>query len=277
MREEETQRQMEEAKSVVARIKKDAGKRRMIEGNEKSEPAGTGEHYFPAAFASEPTDPEPRKFDFANNVYETHSLSCKLLGDVSIPEGKGALQNQLFRTGDQLQNALLRWYQDYICFLDSTPSRKTKQSVQHARRGIDKLELFSLSGTPVPDNLKTGNQQHDIPLARVRIDRFGNVMCWNAPAWSDLSVQLTHGFPKKIIRAAHGGYTPENLICTSKASNQMIRALAFKDIFSTAPQKLVSKTGMTVGDLTFARSRAVTIHTGKKSTMNYRLMELMYR
>ena len=57
-------------------------------------------------------------------------------------------------------------------------------------------------------------------------------MALTAPAWSPASVQFTHGFPRRLIQAEHGGFLPGNIIVTAKASNLAIHCMSVLDVAS---------------------------------------------
>jgi hypothetical protein len=74
-------------------------------------------------------------------------------------------------------------------------------------------------------------------------------MIWAAPGWSDASVQFTHGFPRRLIQAEHGGFLPGNVIVTAKASNLAIRRMAVFDVASLISSLSIGGVGLNVGRL----------------------------
>ena len=83
--------------------------------------------------------------------------------------------------------------------------------------------MFNSTGTSLTGIMATGNIVFDAHLADLKLDMFGNVMFIRAPSWSDLSVQFTHGYPRRLITASHAGIVPGNLTMAAKISNQAIR------------------------------------------------------
>ena len=79
--------------------------------------------------------------------------------------------------------------------------------------------------------------------------RFENVMILNAPEWSPASVQFTHGFPRRLVQAAHGGFLPGNVIVTARASNMSLRRMAVCDIASLVSQISIANSGLSCGRL----------------------------
>ena len=75
-------------------------------------------------------------------------------------------------------------------------------------------------------SLKYGNERFDRNLEKVRLDVFGNVMILDAPHWSDISAQFTHGFPRRLIPYHHRGILSGNITVAARISNQAIRSLS---------------------------------------------------
>lgn len=74
-------------------------------------------------------------------------------------------------------------------------------------------------------------------------------MALNAPAWSPASVQFTHGFPRRLIQAEHGGFLPGNIIVTAKASNLAIRRMSVFDVASLLGRQSIAGAGLSLGRL----------------------------
>lgn len=91
--------------------------------------------------------------------------------------------------------------------------------------------------------------------------RFGNVMILSSPSWSETSPQFTHGFPRRLISATHGGFLPGNIICTAKATNQAIRRLATEDIACLVSRQMISGAGFTAANLVNCRYAALRYRT----------------
>lgn len=82
-------------------------------------------------------------------------------------------------------------------------------------------------------------------------------MIYEAPEWSLASVQFTHGFPRRMIQAAHGGFLPGNVIVTSKATNLSLRRMAVQDVASLVSKISISSSGLSAGQLVNLRFAAV--------------------
>lgn len=74
-------------------------------------------------------------------------------------------------------------------------------------------------------------------------------MALNAPPWSPASVQFTHGFPRRLIQAEHGGFLPGNIILTAKASNLAIRRMSVLDVASLLGRQSIAGAGLSLGRL----------------------------
>ena len=82
-------------------------------------------------------------------------------------------------------------------------------------------------------------------------------MVWDAPHWSAASVQLTHGFPRKMISESHGGFLPGNITVTSMATNLTLRRLAVFDVASLVSRMSTSGSGLSFARLLNLRYAAV--------------------
>lgn len=89
------------------------------------------------------------------------------------------------------------------------------------------------------------------------LHRFGNIMIWGAPSWSPASVQFTHGFPRKMIAEAHGGFLPGNVIVSAAASNLCLRRMAVCDVASLVGQLSVAGVGLNYASLLNLRYAAI--------------------
>jgi len=74
-------------------------------------------------------------------------------------------------------------------------------------------------------------------------------MIFGAPQWSASSVHFTHGFPRRLIEAAHGGFLPGNVIVAAQASNMAIRRMAICDVASLTSRMSLENSGLSVGRL----------------------------
>ena len=86
--------------------------------------------------------------------------------------------------------------------------------------------MFLTTGEALDGSLRCGNEAFDRNLNLVRLDLFGNVMILNAPHWSDVSPQFTHGFPHRLITDTHRGILPGNITVAARISNQGIRSVS---------------------------------------------------
>lgn len=76
--------------------------------------------------------------------------------------------------------------------------------------------------------------------------RFGNVAIWGAPAWSEVAVQMVHGWPRKLSQhVPHRGIVPGNVIAASRATNMALRRFATLDVAANVRRSLVSGAGLT--------------------------------
>lgn len=224
--------------------------------------------FFPAALSRRN---EPLQFNFGNHAHDSLSFHCKLR-----PDNEKEVRDTIHRYESipKLEKALRQWYGDYACFLEQQqPMEQTQQTVMAARAKLSKFEIFHRSGRQI-HSLDTNDDDLDIGNDNVRVDHFGNVMVLDAPSWSDAATQFCHGFPRALIKAHHGGYTKGNITCTSKSTNQFIRAFAYKDIFSLCPREQLEKTGLTETEALYCRSIAIE---RKRSETSTRLVEAMFR
>ncbi len=97
---------------------------------------------------------------------------------------------------------------------------------QQRRAELSKETMFQQAGHPLGVTLRSGNERFDDNLDDVRLDVFGNVMVLNAPHWSDISAQFTHGFPRRLITSSHRGILAGNITVAARISNQAIRSLS---------------------------------------------------
>ena len=100
-------------------------------------------------------------------------------------------------------------------------------------------------------------------------------MILDAPQWSDVSPQFTHGFPRRLISEGHRGILPGNFTITARISNQAIRSLSIGDIASFISRKMVNGLGLTPSELVLARTGEVK-YTRKKQKPS-RLLDMMLR
>ena len=74
-------------------------------------------------------------------------------------------------------------------------------------------------------------------------------MILGAPQWSPASVHFTHGFPRRLIEASHGGFLPGNVIVAAQASNMAIRRMAICDVASLVSRMSIENSGLSIGCL----------------------------
>jgi hypothetical protein len=185
------------------------------------------EPFFPAAFAVSPD--RPTDFNFQQCFYNT---PCRLQLELR-PDCKAVRRVTTLNNSEAVAALFRKWYQKYMERLQSQDRQESSDAeAWAARRRLKKNEIFLKSGRPMDGLLKFGKPPADDNLWAVRLDIMGNVMVWGAPQWSDCSVQFTHGFPRKLVTAAHGGYTEGNVTCTSRITNEMIRSTADGDIIA---------------------------------------------
>ena len=69
---------------------------------------------------------------------------------------------------------------------------------------------------------------------------------WGAPAWSEVAVQMVHGWPRKLSRhVPHRGVVPGNVIPASRATNSAFKTFATLDVAANVSRSLVSGAGLT--------------------------------
>lgn len=82
-------------------------------------------------------------------------------------------------------------------------------------------------------------------------------MILNAPHWSDVSAQFTHGFPRRLMDS-HRGILPGNITVAARISNQGIRSVSPGDVAAfMSKKKMIRGLGLTVTELMFARTTAI--------------------
>ncbi|KAL9977891.1 hypothetical protein ACROYT_G015351 [Oculina patagonica] len=94
-------------------------------------------------------------------------------------------------------------------------------------------------------------------------------MILDAPEWSPASVQFTHGFPRRLIQAKHGGFVPGNIIVTAKASNLSLRRLAILDVASLVGLASIAGAGLSLGRLLNLRYAAVRYQKSQSYLPHY--------
>ena len=154
-----------------------------------------------------------------------------------------------------------------------THSRE-EDRLEEWRATLCKEDMFHRSGKAI-ENIATGNANYDANLDSLRVDIYGNVMLLNAPQWSDLSPQFTHGFPRRLVKEGHRGLTSGNLTVAARISNQGIRSLAVGDVACFLSRKMVQGLGLTTSELVLARSRALK-YAGRRQKPS-RLIDTMLR
>ena len=82
-------------------------------------------------------------------------------------------------------------------------------------------------------------------------------MVLGAPAWSDLSPQFMHGYPRRLVTADHGGFLPGNVCVAARISNQFMRSMAPGDIAGFCYRQAMSSLGLTLPELFLARQSAL--------------------
>ena len=88
------------------------------------------------------------------------------------------------------------------------------------------------------------------------------MMIYNAPQWSIASPQLTHGFPRRLIAQAHGGFLPGNITVAAKASNLTLRRLAVCDVACLVSRAATAGAGLSQARLLNLRYAAIRYHRG---------------
>lgn len=87
-------------------------------------------------------------------------------------------------------------------------------------------------------------------------------MILSSPEWSLTSVQFTHGFPRKLVEARHGGFLPGNVIVTAAATNHCLRRLAVCDVASLISKCSVAGVGLSYARLVNLRYAAIRYRRG---------------
>ena len=87
-------------------------------------------------------------------------------------------------------------------------------------------------------------------------------MIWGAPAWSPVSPQLTHGFPRRLVDAKHGGFVPGNITVSSRASNLALRRVAVCDVASLVSKRWLDSVGLSFSRLLNLRHAAIRYTRG---------------
>jgi len=85
-------------------------------------------------------------------------------------------------------------------------------------------------------------------------------MVWDAPSWSLASPQFIHGFPRRLVAEAHGGFIPGNITVGAKASNLSLRRLAVCDVACLVSRGTISGTGLSKARLLNLRYAAIRYH-----------------
>ena len=112
-------------------------------------------------------------------------------------------------------------------------------------------------GTPVADQIRSGEPDLDCNLANVRLDCFGNVMVLNAPSFSDVSVQFTHGWPRSLVAKSHGGFLKGNITCAARVTNVRIRSMARADVCAFVSTAMMTGVGLSLAELLYCRRAAI--------------------
>ena len=223
------------------------------------------EPYFPVGLAL--SEREPTKFNFGLYLFDCLRLPRGLFdGDCDGPlrfDDVVACNTYCIHFAAEQQ-------------LKVQASRQPDSNRQDGTRAVpDKAVMFRRSGKPLGPKLKTDNPLFDRNLEQLRLDNFGNVMALFAHPWSDISVQLTHGFPKRLVSQSHGGMLPGNLTAAARVSNQALRSLAPGDVAAFISRDMVQGLGLTTAELILARSSALK-YAGKRDKPA-RLVGLMFR
>ena len=170
--------------------------------------------YFPAGLAR--SSEETTGFNFGLFLYDTLCLPNGLFGD----DAGGEVQ---FESLEQCRQYCTRYVAEREQWCNKQ-ERAPDHSLQ--RRREPKETTFQQAGLPLEDQLRMGNPRFDGHLENLRLDNYGNVMFLNAPHWSDVSPQLMHGFPRRLVIDDHRGVLPGNITAGARISNQAIRNLS---------------------------------------------------
>lgn len=87
-------------------------------------------------------------------------------------------------------------------------------------------------------------------------------MILSSPDWSPTSVQFTHGFPRKLVDARHGGFLPGNVVLTAQATNRCLRRLAVCDVACLVSKCSVAGVGLSYSRLLNLRYAAIKYRGG---------------
>ena len=221
--------------------------------------------YFPLGLAIS----NERRMDFNFELYLFDSLR---LPHGLFPDDEGGPVE--FPTLADCRRYCERFVQQLTATREGTAEDRTNRT-QEMRDQLSRQTMFSRSGVSLGPRLVTGNTQFDNNVSNLRLDRFGNLMMVNAPSWSDLSAQFTHGFPRRLVADPHGGVLPGNLTVAAKISNQAIRSLSIGDIAAFVSRGMVQGLGLTKAELMLARASAIK-YAGKREKPA-RLVDLMVR
>ena len=227
-----------------------------------AQPYDQPEPYFPVGLAL--SERQPTKFNFGLYLFDCLRLPRGLFdGDCDGPvsfDDVVACNTYCIHFAAEQQ-------------LKVQASRQPDSNRQDGTTAVpDKAVMFRRSGKPLGPKLKTDNPLFDRNLEQLRLDHFGNVMALFAHPWSDISVQLTRGFPRCLVSQSHGGMLPGNLTAAARVSNQALRSLAPGNVAAFISRDMVQGLGLTTAELILARSSALK-YAGKPA----RLVGLMFR
>jgi len=229
-----------------------------------SQPNDQPEAYFPVGLAL--SERQPTSFNFGMYLFDSLRLPRGLLdNDYDEPV--------TFDNVEECNSYCINFVA--VQRLKVIASRQDNNRQDGATDVPDKAVLFHHSGKPLGPKLKTDNPLFDRNLDQLRLDRFGNVMVLFAHPWSDISVQLTHGFPRRLVSQSHGGMLPGNVTAAARVSNQAIRSLAPGDVAAFISRDMIQGLGLTAAELVLARSSALR-YAGKQDKPA-RLVGLMFR
>lgn len=95
----------------------------------------------------------------------------------------------------------------------------------------------------------------DVPSNPINLHRYGNIFILGAPSWSEVSVQLVHGWPRKLSKhVSHGGVTKGNIIAASRASNACILRFGLRfDVASLVAKHVIQSVGLSLAQLLTCR------------------------
>ena len=227
-----------------------------------AQPNDQPEPYFPVGLAL--SERQPTKFNFGLYLFDCLRLPRGLFdgdcdGPVSFDDGPVSFDDVVACNTYCIHFAAEQQ-------LKVQASRQPDSDRQDGATAVpDKAVLFRRSGKPLGPKLKTDNPLFDRNLEQLRLDHFSNVMALFAHPWSDISVQLTHGFPRRLVSQSHGGMLPGNLMAAARVSNQAIRSLAPGDVAAFISRDMVQGLGLTTAELILARSSA----SSKEQTRRY--------